>query len=298
MHTDTSVAGRSNISLRCLQPFVSGAIALRVLGEVELAGPRGTFSPGSARPGALLALLAIHAGECVPVDRLIDELWTSDARSSAVKRVQVNVLRLRRALGAVAPDVDPAALVRTGARGYSLELDPDRIDAVCFERLLGRGRGELAAGDPRRAAATLRDALALWRGTPYADFAYEPFASAEIRHLEELRACALELWAEAELALGGHAALAPKLERLVARDPLRERLRALLMVALYRCCRQAEALAVYQSARNDLVDGLGIEPGLELRALQRAILDQSPSLELASRDWRVAAAARPLAQVA
>lgn len=269
------------------------SITLRVLGEVEAVGPSGTFVPGRTRPGALLAMLAIHAGECVPVDRIIDELWPAQAAAPAVKRVQVNVLRLRRALAQVAPDIDPAAVVRTRSCGYSLDLDPDRIDAVRFARLVVRGRAELDAGDPRRAAASLREALALWRGDPYADHAYEPFVAAEIRRLEELRACALEGWAEAELACGGHATLAPELERLVSRHPLRERLRALLMVALYRCRRQSEALAAYHAARRALVDELGIEPGSELRELQRAILAQSPALELSPRG-PVRAAAQPL----
>jgi DNA-binding SARP family transcriptional activator len=281
----------------CLHTVCS-SITLRVLGEVEAVGPCGTFAPGRTRPGALLAMLALHAGECVAVDRIIDDLWPAQAAGAGVKRVQVNVVRLRRGLARVAPDVDPAAVVRTRSCGYSLQIDPDRIDAVRFARLVIRGRSELDAGDPARAAASLRDALVLWRGDPYADHAYEPFAAPEIRRLEELRACALEAWAEAELACGAHATMAPELERLVSRHPLRERLRALLMVALYRCCRQSEALAAYHAARHALVEGLGIEPGLELRDLQRAILDQSPALELRPLGGILIAAPRPLAQAA
>lgn len=266
------------------------AIALRLLGELEVTGAGGTFAPGAARPGALLALLAIRSGESVTVDELIDELWTAHAPSPAVKRVHVNVLRLRRALAAVAPGIDPAAVVRTRARGYSLEIDPERIDAMRFGRDAERGRAELEAGDPARAAATLRAALALWRGRPLADYAYESFAAAEIRRLEELRTDALEVWIEAELALGRHAAMAHEIERLVARHPLRERLRELHMVALYRCSRQSEALVVYQSARSALVEGLGIEPGRQLRSLQRAILEQHPSLELLPAGARAATA--------
>lgn len=271
-------------------------IDIRVLGELQVTGPAGTWAPGDARPGAVLAMLAMHAGEVVSLDRLVDELWTAERAAAGSKRVQVNVLRLRRALAGVAPALDPASVVRTRSRGYGLAIDPDAIDAVRFARLIVRGRAELDAGDPARAAETLREALALWRGEPYADFAYEPFVAIEIRRLTELRAFAFELWAEAELALGEHELLAPELERLVARDPLRERLQALLMVALYRCRRQGEALAAYRAARRALVDELGIEPGAELRSLQRAILDQCPSLELVVGRARPVAVSRPLVQ--
>jgi DNA-binding SARP family transcriptional activator len=279
MDTDVDIP-RSSTTLQGVPAPASSPLELRVLGAVEAAGPAGTFAPGAARPGAVLAILAIHAGEAVAADRLIDELWTSQAGSAGVKRLQVNVLRLRRALAAVAPQADVAAIVRTAARGYALDLDPECIDAVRFARLIARGRAALDAGAAARASAMLREALALWRGDPYSGFAYESFAVAEIRRLEELRTYALELWAEAELELGAHAAMAPELERLVARHPLRERPRALLMVALYRCRRQGDALATYQAARRALVDELGIEPGAELRALQHAILEQCPSLEL------------------
>lgn len=275
-------------------------VQIRVLGDLEVAGTGGTYAPGNARPAAVLAMLAMHAGEVVSLDRLLDELWTSERATPGVKRVHVNILRLRRALAAVAPAVDPASVVRTRSRGYCLDVDPEAIDAVRFTRLILRGRTKLDAGDPAAAAATLCEALALWRGEPYADFAYESFAAIEIRRLTEVRACAVELWAEAELALGSHALLAPELERLVARDPLRERLRALLMVALYRSGRQGDALAAYHDARRTLDDELGIEPGAELRTLQLAILDQSPSLELVGAGRRLAAASPPprLAQAA
>jgi DNA-binding SARP family transcriptional activator len=290
---------RSTISLRSLRPARTSSVALRVLGEVEATGELGTFAPGRARPGAVLALLVIHAGECVSVDRMVDELWTAESRVPGAKRVQLNVLRLRRALASVAPGLDPTAVVRTRSRGYSLEVDPDSIDAVCFARLVACGRAELDAGDPARAAATVRDALAIWRGDPYADYAYEPFAAAEIRRLDELRTFALETWAEAELALGAHASMAVELQRLVARHPLREHLRALLMVALYRCCRQSEALAAYQEARRALVEGLGVEPGRELRELHHAILVHSPELEPAAAGPGLAALVQqPVAEAA
>ncbi len=301
MLTDTKAlaAVAPTASLHRLHAPPAGAIEIRVLGEVEAAGPCGAFTPGRARPGALLAMLVIHAGECVPVDRLVEELWSTESPARGAKRVQVNVLRLRRGLARVAPQLDPGTLIRTGSHGYSLEIDTDSLDAARFARLIARGRSELDRCDPARGAATLREALALWRGRPYGGYAYESFAAAEIRRLEELRTWGLEAWAEAELAIGAHATLVPELERLVTRHPLCERLHALLMIALYRCRRQSEALATYHRARAALVDGLGLEPGSELRALQSAILDQCPSLELGAGLASVATALpRPFAQAA
>ena len=278
MFTHSEVDSDATLPVRAMHVVPDSGVVVRVLGEVDVAGRGGTLAAGGGRPGALLALLAIHAGECMPVDRIIDELWTTQAAGPAVKRVQVNVLRLRRALARVAPDVDPAAVIRTRACGYALEVDPDAIDAVRFARLAARGRRELDRGAPDLAAATLRSALGLWRADPYADYAYEPFAAAEIRRLRDLRSYGLETWAEAQLALGAHMAMVSSLGWFVARDPLRERLQELLMLALYRCGRQADALAAYRTAHDVLVDTLGIEPGPQLRDLQRAILDQSPWL--------------------
>jgi DNA-binding SARP family transcriptional activator len=265
---------------RPIHPVDDATIVVRVLGEVEAVGPCGTFAARGARPGALLALLAIAGGAYVAVDRIIDELWATEPAARDVKRVQVNVLRLRRALARAAPALAAQQLVQTRVSGYSLEIEPDDIDAERFARLVARGRRELTGGDARRAATTLSEALWLWRGEPYADYAYEPFAAAEIRRLEDLRQCAHESWVEAQLALGAHALMAAELGRMLAREPLRERLYALLMVALYRSGRQGDALRTYHRAHTTLVDALGVRPGPELRRLQRAILDQSPSLDL------------------
>lgn len=276
----THAAGEPTAGVHAIRAVCSPGIGLRVLGEVEVGGRDGLFAPAGARPGALLALLAIHAGECVTVDRIIDELWTPQAAPHEVKRVHVNVSRLRGAIARIAPDVDATTVVRTRSLGYALEVDPDVVDAVRFTRLVARARQELADGDPRRAAVTLRSALALWRGEPYADYAHEQFAAPEIRRLEDLRSCAVELLTEAQLALGAHATLVPELERLISRHPLHERLYELLMVALYRCGRQGDALDVYRAAHRTLVDAIGIEPGPQLRRCHREILEQCPSLEL------------------
>lgn len=255
----------------------------RVLGGLEAVGSTGVFAPGRSRPGALLALLLVHAGQTVTPDRVLEELWPDERGPGSTKRVQVNVLRLRRGLAAIAPGGD--ALVRTRPCGYVLDVERSDVDAFAFEDLAAAGRARLDGGDMLGAARDLRAALALWGGEPYAGFGDEPFVLAEARHLEELRLGALEDWAQAELELGAHVRIAAELQRLVARHPLRERMQALLMLALYRSHRQADALAAYHAARRTFVDELGIEPGRELRELVQAILEQRPSLEpLRSRD--------------
>ena len=172
----------------------------------------------------------------------------------------------------------PADLIVTRERGYELRLDPEQLDSHRFERLTAEGTSELAAGRPEPAVETLERALSLWRDAPLADLAYEPFAQNEIARLEDLRVGALEQLIEAKLTLGRHAEVIGQLETLIAEHPYRERLRAQLMLALYRCERQAEALQAYQDARRQLVEELGIEPGERLRELERAILAQDPAL--------------------
>jgi DNA-binding beta-propeller fold protein YncE len=169
-------------------------------------------------------------------------------------------------------------LLVSRAPGYMLQIRSDQIDAERFEQLTREARRWLAEGDAERAAERLRAALALWRGAALADLAYEPFARADVDRLEELRLAALEDRVDADLTLGRHDALVGELRELVEQHPLRERLRAQLMAALYRCGRQAEALAVYREGRRALLDGLGIEPGPVLRELEQAILRQDPAL--------------------
>jgi DNA-binding SARP family transcriptional activator len=223
----------------------------------------------------VLAVLLLSAGEVVSTERLIDDLWGEHVPSSARPVLQGYVSNLRKAVG---------PLLVTRAPGYVLELQPEQLDLRRFERLLGEGRADLAAGRAETAAATLREALALWRGAALADFAYEPFAQAAVVRLEELRLAAFEERIDADLALGRHASLVGELEALAVEHPLRERVHGQLMLALYRSGRQAEALEAYQRARGALVDGLGIDPGQPLQALERAILQQDPALDLAGRD--------------
>src|SRR5215207_7182190 len=165
------------------------------------------------------------------------------------------------------------------APGYRVRTEPDALDLERFERLVAEGRDALAGGDAERSADALRKALALWRGTPLAELGEVPFAQRECLRLEELRLAALEERVEADLQLGRNARLVPELEGLVREHPLRERLRGQLMLALYRCGRQADALEVYRSGRRLLDEELGLQPDDELQRLERAILNHDPRLE-------------------
>ena len=242
----------------------------RILGPVEVHGDDGPIRLGGAKHRALLAALLLNANEVVSADRLVDELWDGQPPNTADNALQVYVSQLRKALG-------PAAALRWHPPGYVLEIAPDELDAARFERLAEAGRRALAAGESDAAARHLRDALALWRGPALCD-AMLASAVAEARRLEDARVAALEDRLEADLALGRDAELVAELEALVAEHPLRERLRAQLMRALYRAGRQAEALSAYQAARRALVDELGIEPSPPLQDLERAILNQDSSL--------------------
>ena len=242
-----------------------------ILGPIEVHTDDGVVRVPGNRPRALLGLLLLHANQAVSAERIAVALWGEEARAGAVKTVQVNVARLRKALG------DRDVLVTTPT-GYRLCVGPDELDLDRFSELLDDGRRLLASGAPEHAAEVLRAALALWRGPPLADLAFEPFAQGEIARLQELRLSALEARVEADLAAGRQAELAGELELLVQEHPLRERLHGQLMLAHYRSGRQAAALEAYRRARETLVSELGIEPGPELRSLEREILEQAPSL--------------------
>jgi DNA-binding SARP family transcriptional activator/ABC-type transport system substrate-binding protein len=241
-----------------------------LLGPLEARQGDSVVSIGGPKQRALLALLLLHANEVVSRERLIEELWPERPRDRD-HSLDHHISRLRRALG------EPS-LIATRGGGYVLDVAPDCIDAHRFEQILEEGKRANADGDPAAALERLREALALWRGNAFADLAYEPFARVESERLEELRLLALEERIDAELALGVAAALVPELESLAARHPLRERIRAQLMLALYRSGRQADALRVYADARQTLAGDLGLEPGPELRQLEQAILRHDPSL--------------------
>ncbi len=243
-----------------------------ILGPIEVRSDGRALAIGGVKPRALLAVLLLHANEPVSAERLAVALWSEDASAGAVKTVQVHVSRLRRALG-------DAALLTTTPAGYRLRVRPDELDAERFEQRVAGGREALAAGEPERAAALLREALELWRGPPLAEVAALPFAPSVITRMDEQRVAALELRMEADLAAGRHAELIGELQQLTNRHPWRERLHSQLMVALYRSGRQADALEAYRHAREALVEQLGIEPGAELHELHAAILAHDPGLD-------------------
>lgn len=247
----------------------------RILGPLEVREEGRLLPLASAKQRALLAILLLNANQVVSRERLIDELWGREPPETAVKALQVHVSQLRKVL----ERAGAGRLLRTRAPGYVLDVDPEKLDLHRVARLLAEGRRLLADGDHAAASAKFVDALALWRGQALAEFALEPFAQAEIARIEELRIGALEDRIEADLALGRHTELTGELEALVAQQPLRERLRGQLMLALYRSGRQADALAAYREARRGLVEELGIEPGRDLQRLQKAILVQDPSLD-------------------
>ena len=251
------------------------AVEFGILGPLEASSRGLPLELGAGKQRALLVLLLLRAGEVVSTDRLIDALWGERPPPSAVNSVHIYVSQLRKALG--------NGRLQTHGRGYLLALEPEQLDLGRFERLLGDGRELLASGEADRAAEALRAALGLWRGPPLSDVAFEPFAQGEIARLEELRLAALEERIEADLALGRHAELVPELEGLVREHPLRERLRAQLMLALYRSGRQSEALDAYQQARRLLSAELGLEPGRRLRELEAAILRQDAQLHAPPR---------------
>jgi predicted ATPase/DNA-binding SARP family transcriptional activator len=226
-----------------------------------------------AKVRALLADLLIHLGQPLPADRLIDDLWGDDLPVHPGGALHSKVSRLRQALENAEPG--GAELVAFRSPGYLLRVERDALDERRFAVLTERAR---ASGDPRDRAGLLADALALWRGPPLADFADAMFAHAAIARLEEQRLVALEEQAEARLALGEHSLLAGELGDLVARHPLRERLRAAHMTALYRAGRQAEAVTSYLELRGRLAEDLGLDPGPGVASLYQAILEQAPEL--------------------
>ena len=242
--------------------------------EFGLLGPLTVLEGGSditpARPQqrALLALLLLRNGNVVPGAQLIDALWGEEPPGTAQTALYGHISTLRKLIG---PE-----RIRTRPPGYLLDVSADEVDLARFEALVAHAR---ARDDPAARASGLREALALWRGEPLTELQGTPFADREIARLDELRVTTLEDRIDADLALGRHHELVPELDPLVAEHPFRERLRGQLMLALYRCGRQADALHVYQSGRRALAEELGINPGPALQQLELRILRQDSSLE-------------------
>jgi DNA-binding SARP family transcriptional activator len=255
-----------------------------LLGPLEARDGDRPVALGPGRQRALLAVLLLDAGRAVPVARLVDDLWGEDVPATAPKMVQILVSQLRKLL--------PRDELTTRPPGYAIDIPPEALDLTRFECLRRDASAATDRGDDRTASDLLTRALSLWRGPALAEFS-EPFARLEGPRLEELRLSALEHRIEADLALGRHAEVVGDLDVLVARHPLRESLRQWQILALYRCRRQADALAAYREARRVLGDELAIEPSPELRRLERAVLRQDPVLDVRPPGATVPAGAAP-----
>lgn len=273
--------------------MTGGAMEFRVLGPVEVYEGGRQLPIGAAKQRSLLAILLIHANEAVSADRLIDGLWGEEPPDGASHTLQVYVSQLRKTLEPNRPPGSPRQILITRGSGYLLRVHEGELDLHRFERLAEEGRAALREGQAEVASGKLAQALALWRGRAFADVAHEDFAREAATRAEDLRIVALEDRVEADLDRGRKAELVPELRGLVAAHPLRERLWGQLMLALYRAGRQAEALETYRQARRVLGEELGIDPGPDLRKLERAILTQDPSLGSPSRRVRAPAVAEP-----
>ncbi|SNS51830.1 Predicted ATPase [Actinomadura meyerae] len=256
-----------------------GVLEIRLFGPFEVAdGERGVLDPGTRKQRALLAMLALEPGRVVPLDRLVDELWAGDPPAGATPTLRAYIAHLRKVLEPDRPPRTPPRVLLTREPGYLLAVPPEQVDLWRFTALADEGRAALARGAHREAVETLDRAFELWRGDPVGEFADRDFAQPAVARLAEVRAAALEDRFDARLALGEAASLVPGLEALVEDGPYRERAWSLLVLALYRAGRQADALAALRRVRARLADDLGLTPGPELRELERAVFDQAPGL--------------------
>ena len=251
----------------------------KLLGAIEVATAGGALALGGPTPRAVLADLALHAGETVASSQLIDDLWGEQPPASAGQTLGTYIYRLRRVLDGSGAG---GASLETRPTGYMLAVAPEQVDVWRFRDLAARGGAAIEQNDATTAVTLVTSALALWRGPALADVQAATFAPIAAQRLEEERLTAFQTLVDARLRLGQHRALVPELDAAIAGSPYRESFHAQLMLALYRSGRQAEALAAFRRARELLTGELGIEPGRELRELERAILLQAPELDLAS----------------
>src|SRR5215510_14833733 len=252
-----------------------------ILGPLEVQVSGRAVPLGGPRQRAVLALLLLEANRVVSMDRLAEDVWGGDPPEGWATTLQTYVFHLRQALEPDRSRGAASGVLVTRGRGYLLRVDREHLDGALFQDGFTAGRAALEAGRYAEAAETLRRALDLWRGPVLADLADYAFTRPEAARLEDLRLAALEARIDADLALGRRDTLTSELQQLVADQPLRERLHGQLMVALYRCGRQADALAAYRRVRELLADELGIDPAEPLRRLHEAVLAQDQAL-----DWR------------
>jgi YVTN family beta-propeller protein len=281
----------------------TGSAEFGILGPLEVSRSGRVVPLGGPRQRAVLALLLIEANRVVSMDRLADDVWGGNPPEGWTTSLQTYVFHLRRALEPGRARGAAGDVLVTRDRGYLLRVNRDRLDAALFQDGFTAGRAALEAGRYSEAAETLRQALGRWRGPVLADLADYAFTRPEAARLEELRLAALEARIDADLALGRHDELTAELEQLTAEHPLRERLHGQLMLALYRCGRQADALAAYRRVRDLLASELGIDPGEPLQRLHAAVLAHDPALDWpggrqAPADLQRAAAATPAASLA
>jgi DNA-binding SARP family transcriptional activator len=256
-------------------PTPSGSIDFRVLGPVEMRVGGVSLPLRGVKVRELLSLMLLHRGRVVPVERLADELWDGAPPAASTAALRVYISRLRKLLAGAGHE----SLLVTHPAAYRLDVPDQSIDLARFEVLAASGRAALADGNPARAVEQLRAALALWRGSAFADIAATHAVEMESTRLEECRLEALEDCIDAELASGHHRSVLGELQAAVAAHPLRERLWAQRMTALYRSDRQPEALAAFQEFRRHLADELGLDPSPRLSDLHAAIITRSAELD-------------------
>ncbi|CCH15766.1 hypothetical protein GCM10009848_08010 [Micromonospora lupini] len=263
-----------------------GDMKINALGPLTVVDDTGRLLSTVPKPRRVLALLVTHADQVVPTSMLLRELWGTDLPRTAMTTLQTYIGQLRRTL-ATAADTDVATvtaqMLRTETGGYELSSAGIDIDLLHFFQLQEAGKAALRAGNDREGILLLREALALWQGPPLVNVEPGPLLEAQVLRLEESRLCTLEQRLVAELRLGEHQALISELVELTTIRPLHESLHAHLMVALYRCGRRSEALAVFHKLRHTLITDLGLEPSGELLRLQHAILTADPALNLTER---------------
>ncbi|MEU8750477.1 BTAD domain-containing putative transcriptional regulator [Streptomyces chartreusis] len=251
----------------------------RILGPLEIENSDGLVDLGGHRQRAVLAYLLLQANQVVSTSQLLSALWADDDAPMTARKILQNAVWKLRGVLSRPPRAEQGPELLTRAPGYLLRVPQQRVDLLDYQQRVVTGRAALAAGEVERARRSLGEALALWRGPVLSDLVEEGICWPELTALQNRRLDVMEDHFEAALACGRHQLVLPDIESLVAAEPLRERASGQLMVALYRCGRQAEALAVFGRVRSALVDGLGLEPGRELHRLQQAILTQDPTLE-------------------
>lgn len=274
----------TTLTLPPVDPVAAPEVRFGILGPLCVGVEGGTqLDLGGRKQRELLALLLINLNRCVPASRIADALWRGSPPAGADITLRTHVSHLRRRLAEVGAQ---DALV-TGQAGYGLFLKPDQLDAARFERLVTLGQSARRAGQLRRAAELLSEALGLWRGAVLEDLGSPDFGTTDAARLAELRLAVLDQRIDADLALGRHRDVIAELEGLVAAHPFREPLHCQLMVALYRSGRQAEALAVGAAVRLRLDEELGVDPSPALRDTETAILRQDPALSSVQAEVRI-----------